>query len=137
MKKILIWSGSVLGILTLVLAIHIYLVTRPKAPDAFTRIMARIDIKKSINSKDAADITTWMYQQQGIDRVLCNPGSGILVYTYAPVKTNQERLFSSFRSHFSLPAERIIPTEAELQTGCPVKPSSVSYKIYAFLKKIG
>jgi len=58
--------------LVLVLAVHIYWVTRPKAPDANTKIMARIDIKQPITQADADKITTWLYQQKGIDHVLVN-----------------------------------------------------------------
>ena len=35
-----------------VLAAHIYIVTRPKAPDANTVVIARIDFKPAINRDD-------------------------------------------------------------------------------------
>lgn len=51
-KKILITTASVILLLIVTLAVHIYIVTRPKAPDAFTIAMARIDIKQPINQED-------------------------------------------------------------------------------------
>lgn len=135
-KKIAIYSASVLGILILILCVHIYLVTRPKAPDASTRIMARIDIKQDISKADAEKITEWMYQQKGVDHVLCNPESDIVVFTYAPLLANADKLVTAFKANFHLPAERIVPTEAEMKNGCPVASSSISYKAFSFVKKI-
>lgn len=134
-KKTAIYSASVLGILILILCVHIYLVTRPKAPDASTRIMARIDIKQDISKADAEKITEWMYRQKGVDHVLCNPESGIVVFTYAPLQANADKLVAAFKTNFHLPAERIVPTEAEMKSGCPVASGSISYKAYSFVKK--
>ena len=49
LKKILITTVSAVLLLIITLAVHIYMVSRPKAPDAFTMAMARIDIKQPIN----------------------------------------------------------------------------------------
>ncbi len=135
-KKILLWSGAVFSVLVIVLSVHIYLVTRPKAPDAFTRIMARIDIKKQISESDAQKITAWMYQQKGIDHVLCNPESDILVFTYSPLQTNANKVLADLKAGLQLPAERVVPTEEEMKSGCPVTTGSISYKAYSFIKKI-
>ncbi len=135
-QKILIWSASVLSVLLLILAVHIYMVTRPKAPDTYTRIMARIDIKKQISESDAQKITAWMYQQKGIDHVLCNPESAILVFTFYPLQTNADKVLTNFRSELLLPAFRVVPTTAEMKSGCPVSSRSLSYKAYIALKKI-
>ncbi len=135
-KKIAVYSASVLGLLVLILCVHIYLVTRPKAPDASTRIMARIDIKKQISQTDAEKITAWMYQQKGIDHVLVNPESDILVFTYSPLQTNANKVLADLKAGLQIPAERVVPTEAEMKSGCPVAPTSFSYKAYSFIKKI-
>ena len=136
LKKIAFYSASVLGLLVLILCVHIYMVTRPKAPDAQTRIMARIDIKKQISKMEAEQITAWMYQQKGIDHVLCNPESDILVFTYSPLQTNANKVLTDFKADFRIPAERVVPTETEMKSGCPVASTSFSYKAYSFVKKI-
>ncbi len=135
-KKILLYTGAAFLVMIMVLGVHIYMVTRPKAPDANTRIMARIDIKQAITQRDADAITAWMYQQKGVDRVLCNPESDILVFTYFPVKTDANLIARQFKSSFNMKAERYMPTAAELKTGCPVAAGSATTKIYNSIKHI-
>jgi|SRR5580692_2068150 hypothetical protein len=133
-KRFLIGTGSVLLLLIMVLAVHIYIVTRPKAPDAHTRIMARIDIKQDINQDDANKITAWLYQQKGVDHVLCNPTSDIVVFTFFPVKTNANQIVKDFKSALPYKAERYIPSETDMKSGCPIASTSFSYKVYSFFK---
>ena len=64
LKKILIVSGSVFLLLATVLAVHIYLVTRPKPVDPSLFAMARIDFKQEINQEDAVKITNWFNKQE-------------------------------------------------------------------------
>jgi hypothetical protein len=137
LKKILLSTSGVFFLLVAVLAIHIYIVTRPKAPTANTRIMARIDIKQPISQGDADKITTWLYQQKGIDHVLCNPKTEIVVFTFFPIKTTGDQIVKDFKSSFSYnKAQRYIPTEEELKGGCPVASTSFAYKTYNFFKRI-
>jgi hypothetical protein len=134
-KKILIWTVSVTMFLIAVLAVHIYIVTRPKI-DPYTREMARIDIKQDINQGDANKIATWLYQQKGIDHVLVNPQTDIVVFTFYPYKTTAAQITSDFKSNFGYKAQRFIPTQDELMSSCPVAGSSVTYKVYNFFKHI-
>ncbi|TAJ51919.1 MAG: hypothetical protein EPO58_12185 [Chitinophagaceae bacterium] len=134
--KFLAYCGATLLLLTGLLAIHIYLVTRPKAPDAGTRIMARIDIRKDINAAEAARVTAWLYQQPGVDRVLCNEASDIVVFTYSPLQTNAYQLTGDLGRKLQLPVERIKPSAAEMKSGCPVPNGSRGYKLMAYLKQV-
>jgi hypothetical protein len=133
-KRFLAGTGIVLLFLVMVLAVHIYIVTRPKAPDANTRIMARIDIKQDITADDASKITAWLYQQKGVDHVLCNPQSDIVVFTFFPIKTSANQIVKDFKSSLPYKAERYIPSEADMKSGCPVASTSFSYKVYSFIK---
>lgn len=135
-KKIALWSLGTLGFLVLVLAAHIYWVYRPKAPDAYTRVMARIDIKQPINQDQANQINTWMYHQKGIDHVLVNPQNRIVIFTFFPIKTSGNEVVKNFKSAFHLNAERFIPTEADLASSCPVAGASFAYKVYKFIDHI-
>lgn len=135
-KKIFIGTMSLFLLLTLVLAIHIYVVTRPKAADAHTLVMARIDIKNSIDQSDADKITTWLYQQKGVDHVLVNPKTHIVVFTFFPVKANGDQIVKNFQTSFNYDAKRYIPTEAEIQNGCPVVSNQATSKIYTYIKHI-
>ena len=136
LKKITIGTISVLLLLLVVLAIHIYIVTRPKAPDAYTKVMARIDIKQPITQEDATKITAWLYQQKGVDHVLVNPQSDIAVFTFYPVKTSADKIISDFKTTCSYQAQRYIPTEADVAGGCPVASTSLTYKVYNFFKQL-
>ena len=106
--------------LVVILAVHIYIVTRPKAPDANTRIMARIDIRQDIDRQDSVRITAWMYRQKGMDHVLVNPQSDIVVFTFFPVKTSADRIVRDFKAGLPYKAERFLPSEAAMKGGCPV-----------------
>lgn len=135
-KKMALWTTSVFLLLVAVLCIHIYIVTRPKAPDANTIVMARIDIKQPITKADADKITEWMYQQNGIDHVVCNPSMDNIVFTFFPIKANANDITAQLKTAFNLQnAKRYLPTEAEMQSGCPVASTSYTYKVYNFIKK--
>ncbi len=136
LKKIVGWSLSVFAILILVLGVHIYWVTRPKAPDAHTIVMARIDFKQDLKQADADKITQWLYAQQGIDHVLCNPTTRIAVFTFFPVKNSANNIISALVSNLNYKAVRFIPSAEDMKAGCPVAATSISYKAYHFVSSI-
>jgi hypothetical protein len=134
-KKILLVTGSVLLLLFAVLCTHIYIVTRPKAPDAHTLVMARIDLKQPITQQEADQITNWMYQQKGIDHVVCNYKMDNVVFTYHPVEANGNDIAQKLREStgFKNPV-RYVPTDSELKSGCPVASTSITYRVYSFFR---
>lgn len=134
-KRIVLYSFSIILLLFVVLLAHIYYYYRP-APDATTKFMARVDIKQQINQGQANDIAAWMYHQKGVDHALVNPQSNIVVFTFFPVKASANKIVSELKSNFHLKAERFIPTGAELKSSCPVAASSYTYKIFQFISKI-
>ncbi len=134
-KKILIYSLSIFVFLVAVLAVHIYYVYRP-APDANTRVMARIDIKQQISQSDADKISAWMFHQKGIDHVMVNPQTNIVVFTFFPVKTTGDKIANDFKANFNLKAERFVPTQLDLKSSCPVAASSYTYKVYKLISQI-
>lgn len=136
LKKTLKITGISLVILFLVLCIHIYIETRPTPPTAETKYMARIDFKQDITNKDSAAITNWLYKQTGVDHVLVNPNSNIAVFTFFPIKTNADKIVNSLKKSFLYNAERFIPSEKDLENGCPVAKTSFTYKVYNFFKNL-
>lgn len=130
-------SLLVLVTLTGILAIHIWWVTRPRV-DANTRVMARIDIHQPIEQADANTITTWLYAQKGVDRVMCNPSTSIAVFTYAPITADANIIASKFARELPYhKASRFVPTEEQMKSGCPVSPQSFTYRAYTYLKQLG
>jgi hypothetical protein len=98
--------------------------------------MARIDIKQPLNQDQANKIAVWMYHQKGIDHVLVNPQTRIVIFTFFPVKTSGKQIASDFKKTFSLKADRFIPTAQDLKQSCPMAASSVTYKVYQFIAHI-
>ncbi|MGN6566342.1 MAG: hypothetical protein ACTHJ0_00235 [Flavipsychrobacter sp.] len=136
LKKILLATGSVFLLLVGVLCVHIYMVTRPKAPDMHTRAMVRVDFKQEMTTNDANRITAWMYQQKGVDHVLYNPVSKILVFTFSPFTTTADEIVNNMKTSLNYNAVRYIPSKQEMSAGCPVASTSFTYKAYSFIKHI-
>lgn len=120
LKRILVAIGSVVFLLVITLVVHLYVVKASKAPDANTRIMARMDFGQDINAEDADKITTWLYQQKGIDHVLCNAATDIAVFSFYPVQTSADKVINDFKQNFDYKAERFLPSQDDLKKGCPV-----------------
>ena len=134
-KKILLYTFSTLLFLVLAFAAHIYLVYRPKVtPD--TRVMARIDIKQPITQYDANKISVFMAHEKGVDHYLVNPQTGIVVFSFAPIKNSGDQIVDDFKSNFTYKAERFMPSAENLKHSCPVAASSFTYKIYKAISQI-
>ena len=130
------WTGIVFFFLIIVLIVHIAVVTRPHV-DASTRVMARIDINQPMSREDADKATDWLYRQKGVDHVLCNPATKIAVFTFSPLSANADDIATRFRIMLHYPAaRRYVPTEKEMQGGCPVATTSFTYKTYMFFKRL-
>ena len=111
MKKVhpnkLLWTivGVVLS-LVLVIGIHIYWIIQSKQPDQHTIVMARVNVKQPIDKEASQNITAWLYAQKGINHVLVNPSSRIILFTYYPLQANANELVGNMKSVFHLSAER-------------------------------
>ena len=130
LKKVLTGAGILFGLLVVVLCVHIYIVTRPKPMSAEMRIMARVDFKQDLNTDDAAKITTFLYQQKGIDHVLCNPAGKLVVFTFYPAKTSAEQIIGNLNLSLPYNGSRFLPSKNQLASGCPVAATSFTYKAY-------
>lgn len=134
--KVLVGFVATLFGLALLLTIHIYMVSRSKA-DASTRVMARIDVHQPLTAAQAVMITSWLYRQKGIDHVLCNPHTAIVVFTFSPLEANANAIAASFRTALHYPnSNRYIPTAKELRGGCPVASTSAMYRICSTVKQL-
>jgi hypothetical protein len=134
-KRLLLWSGCTLLLITLGVAFHIWWVYRPRV-DANTKVMARIDIGKPIGPDDVKRINSWLYEQNGVDHVLVNPTTRVVVFTFYPLKTSADAIAKRFEMDLPYDSRRFMPTEKDLSSGCPVAPSSFYFKIYKFMDHI-
>ncbi|HWD90632.1 MAG TPA: hypothetical protein VG367_21050 [Mucilaginibacter sp.] len=134
-KKIAIWSVATLLFLVVVTAVHIWWAYHPRV-DANTKVMARIDIKQPVGRADAGRISAWLYHQKGVDHVLVNPDTRIVVFTFYPVKASGNEIVKNFKAELHYNAYRYIPTQKALASSCPVAGSSFYYKVYKFIDHI-
>lgn len=128
-------SAGVITLIIMVLCVHIYMVTKPKADD-HTIAMARIDFKQDINQNDADKVSAWLYQQKGVDHVFINTQTETAVFTFYPIKISADRIAQDLRSTLHYKAERFMPSAKDLKSGCPVSSGSISSKIYNSIKNI-
>lgn len=123
-------------VLIAVLAIHIWWVMKPRI-DAHTEVMARIDLHQPVSPAGAAAIQAWLYEQKGVRHVLVNPASRIAVFSFSPLENDANRIVAGFVTQTAFPhATRYQPGAAALSGGCPVAATNLTYRVYAFLKRI-
>ncbi len=135
LKKIVLTGLSVFVLLVAVLAVHIYMVTKPAA-DEHTKVMARLDFKQPIQPADASTITNWLYLQKGVEHVLCNPKTNIVVFTYYPEQNNADVIAANLKANLHYNLVRYKPTAADMQGGCPVAAGSATARIYSSISNI-
>lgn len=137
LKTVLI-GLSVLFFLFAVLCVHIYIMMKPKPASPTTVALARIDFKQTINNDDANKISSWLYNQKGVQHVLCNPQSRIAVFSFYPAKVNATAIASNLSSSLHYSAVRYVPSKEEMMKGCPAGAgaSSFSAKVYNVMKNV-
>lgn len=122
-------SAGIIGLLTVVLCVHIYQVTRPGKVSAQTVAMARIDFKQDINQTDANEINKWLSAQQGVVHTLCNPETDISVFSYRPIQSDPDQLVQELSNQLNYAAVRYVPDANALKSGCPMKSTSMITRI--------
>lgn len=93
-KKVLIVCLSIFLVLTAVLAVHIYQVTRPKVEFNNSNLeMARIDFSSPIDSITAKQVKSQTLKIGGVKHAYFNIPDGILVYGFNSDLTNGQEVF--------------------------------------------
>lgn len=138
LKKTLLITFSVLTFLFAVLCVHIYVMMKPKPASPTTVALARIDFKQPINGDDANKISSWLYNQKGVQHVLCNSQTRIAVFSFYPAKVNASTIASNLATSLHYNAVRYMPSKEEMMQGCPAGAgaSSFSAKVYGVMKNI-
>lgn len=120
LKRICITAAAIVVVLSAVLAVHLYHVfSNKKKADSSTIAMARIDFKQPISSADGSKISVWLYQQKGVTQVLCNDSAAIAVFSYHLATNNADSIIAALKTTLNYTAERFIPDQASLKSGCP------------------
>jgi hypothetical protein len=135
-KRIALTSAALFVGLVVLLAVHIWWVTKPRI-DASTRVLVRIDLHQKAGRGDVAPIRDWLYRQKGVKYVMVNPASDMALFSFAPLENDGNRIVADFRQQTGYGrAERYLPVVDPNATGCPVATTSFSYKVYAFMKRV-
>ncbi|MDE3124584.1 MAG: hypothetical protein KGK14_03650 [Bacteroidota bacterium] len=135
-QKLLRVGAITLSILVVLLVVHIYWVTRPPKADVNNIAMARIDFKTALNQQQGASITAWLYAQKGVTHVLCNTQTNIAVFTFYPAQVNATQLTAKLSKELGLPANRYLPSNDELASGCPVLPNLAQKKLIQIAQSV-
>ncbi|WP_338793054.1 hypothetical protein V9L05_11800 [Bernardetia sp. Wsw4-3y2] len=138
LKKIAIWTASIFSVLMVVLVVHIYLVTRPKAPLPSEQIfLSRIDFEKSVDSLEAIRIMNHVQAMKGITSAHFNHEAGLFAYGYQKGLQTPEAVHEEVTKFTTLKSKRHIVSEEDLAKGCPAfDKSSFTYKFGEFVKNV-
>jgi hypothetical protein len=128
MKKTLLWVGGCFAFLVLVLAVHIYWVTRPKHISPYSRTLVRIDMHQPMAQADADKIYAWLVRQKGIDKAYVNLKSDKVFFLFFTTQNNGNAIVADFKDqlHYSS-AQRYLPTADDYASGCPVVPRFIQH----------
>jgi hypothetical protein len=129
-KKPLIWAGSIFAFLVLVLAVHIYVVTRPKVISPYSRTMVRIDLHQPIVQADADTIYAWLVKQKGIDKAFVSIKSDKVFFLFFTTQNTGNAIVNAFKQDLPYKsAQRFLPTGTDYLSGCPVVPAALTARI--------
>ncbi len=120
MKKVLIWSAGVLGLLIIGLVIHIYSVTTNVRQDQRLRALARVDFLQDIDSLEANKIKAFARQIGGVEGTYFNVKDNILVYGYYPAKTDKQTVYDHIMAQGDYQAKPFVVSAEDAKSGCPV-----------------
>lgn len=123
-------------LLLIVLVVHIYIVTRPKPLSSDTRGIIRIDFKQDITNGDATKIVDWLYKQKGVENANCNSDGDFAVALMHPGVYDPDKLVANMQISLNYKCIRFIPTQQQMQSGCPVATTSWTYKFYNYFSHI-
>ncbi len=129
------WVFSVSTVLVLLVLLHVYLVTRPVERPANYKVMVRVDVNGNIQPEHATKIIAWLRSQPAVDHVAAISAGSPILFTYFPAKGNADAIVDRMNTVFQLPAKRYLPTEAEMQSGCPVA-GTTARKAISFLQNL-
>lgn len=134
--KLFVWSGTIILVLSAVLVIHIYLVTRiNKNQDERVRQLSRIDFKQNIEAEEANKIRAFVNGLDGVENSYFNLDNDVLVYSYLVGKQNSFNVYNKLIAFGNYKANRYVVSETTAKSGCPIgtDKTSISYKLSAYI----
>lgn len=129
-KILLVSVGSTFLLLTTILAIHIYMVTRPKpSQDPRLRQLARLDVISDIDSTDVPKLQSIVAKMEGVRTVKYAANESAVIFEFDPSKQNTEAVAESL-SQNGYTVQKFKVSSSQMNKGCPVMDkSSISYRL--------
>jgi len=138
-KKIIrgLWvAGGVSLVLAIVLAAHIYVVTKPADVHHNNWQLARIDIQQPVETASLDEAIAKVKSEPGVKHAFLNRQDGIIVYGYEPGTLEPETVLSRVNS-LSVKARAFEESAETAAQGCPViDKSSMTYRFSTFLRNL-
>jgi hypothetical protein len=135
-KKLVMGIIGIFAFLIVILAVHIYQVTRPKEGTIPSIALSRIDFSQSIDSLKSASIKTDFSKLEGINDLRINAESGHIIFLYNTKIWQATDLVEKINFNYSLSAELYKPSAEMLAQSCPaIDKNSLTYKLGSFFQK--
>lgn len=135
--RIAIWLGGILTLLAIILAVHIYQVTRPTDQHHAHWQLARIDFGEEVARGALQRAATIVRNQEQVTHVYLNTRDNILVFGYPPGSLDREAVMSHVQTVASEAQYYQPGHHAAGMAGCPITDrSALSYRLVTFLKNV-
>lgn len=135
-KKLIIGVIGIFAFMVVVLAVHIYQVTRPKEGKIPSIALSRIDFPNGLDSLEARAIEMNLSNVEGINTVKVNIPMGHMVALYDTKKITASDLVDKVNNNYSKSAELFRPSAEMLAQSCPaIDKKSLTYKLGSFFQK--
>lgn len=136
------WKRFILGILflfcsmLLVLAVHVYTVTKPNRGQIPSLTLTRVDFPRGleplVSEKVQERVMTW----EGIRDVRINSVQGHVVFLHDLSVVDSDELVSKLNFHFNQGAVVYRPDAAMVSQSCPaIDKQSLTYRFVSFIEK--
>ena len=120
-KWTIIGALTTFTLLSLILAIHIYDVTRDRqVPHNANLELGRIDFTVSMDSVQAKEIKSQTYRIHGVKHVYFNHTDNIMVYGFNSDLTNATHVYDQLKEQVAFEGELYRVTEEQMASSCPV-----------------
>ncbi|WP_373494115.1 heavy metal-associated domain-containing protein [Aquiflexum sp.] len=135
-KKIVFGLICFFTFLVAVLAVHIYMVTKPKAGAISSLTLSRIDFPERFDSLQGVAIKEHIAKMEGVKDVRVNFSNSHIICLYDRKEFSGSDLVDRINFHFSESAQLFQPSEEMLAQSCPaIDKNSITYKLGAFFQK--
>lgn len=136
-KKTFAWTAGISGLLSIILLIHIIMVTKPQKTDNATLQLSRITLSPAHSDLEISTIINNLRNTEGVKTVNYFSEQSVLVTAFDNMLTDNITLMDCIQSLTSAQVNIEIPGSSALSKGCPFGAGeSLSGRISMVVKKL-